>query len=140
MIRTIGSGSTVGLAERDMIFAYDLKQHKILLKSIICRDLLKSYFEISGFLEQKNGTIWVKGLGVFGRFLEKEKEFQLVYNGYESEQSISYSRVNNLFEDKQQNIWIVTNTNGLYQFNPAAQFFTNVRQINGEQKRRVTVA
>jgi hypothetical protein len=67
---------------------------------------------------------------VFGRYLEKEKEFQLVYNGYENEQSISYARVDNLFEDREENIWVCTNTNGLYQFNPSSQFFTNVRQIN----------
>ena len=72
----------------------------------------------------------MRGLGVFGRYLEKEKEFQLVYNGYENEQSISYARVDNLFEDREENIWVSTNTNGLYQFKPSSQFFTNVRQIN----------
>ena len=118
----------------DVIYAYDLKQHKILLENYNLSHQVKNYFELSGFIEQKNGTIWVKGLGVFARFLEKEKEFQLVYNGYESEQSISYSRVNDLFEDNQTNIWIATNTNGLYQFNPAAQFFTNIRQINRRTK------
>jgi signal transduction histidine kinase/ligand-binding sensor domain-containing protein len=122
------------IAGTDMIYAYDLNQHKILLENYNLSGLLKNYFELSGFIEQKNGTIWVKGMPVFAKFLEKEKEFQLVYNGYESEQSISYSRVNNLFEDNQTNIWIATNTNGLYQFNPAAQFFTNVRQINRRTK------
>ena len=53
----------------------------------------------------------------------KEKKFQLVYNGYENEQSIAYSRVNDLFEDREKNIWVATNNNGLYMFNPDAQFF-----------------
>jgi two-component sensor histidine kinase len=95
---------------------------------------LRNYYEVSGFIQQQNGTVWVKGLQVLGRFLEKERQFQLVYNGYESEQSISYSRVNNLFEDREANIWVATNTNGLYKFNPAAQFFTNIRQINRRTK------
>ena len=67
---------------------------------------------------------------MFGRYLEREKKFELVYNGYENEQSISYSKVNALFEDKEQNIWVATITNGLYQFKPSSQFFSNIRQIN----------
>jgi hypothetical protein len=113
-----------------LIYAYDLKKNELVLEKYNLGELLKNYFEVGGFLEQKNGTVWVRGLGVFGRYLEKEKEFQLVYNGYENEQSISYTRVDNLFEDREENIWVCTNTMGLYQFNPSSQFFTNVRQIN----------
>lgn len=112
------------------IFAYDLKNNVSVIDKYSLGGILKTYFEINGFLLQKNGTLWVHGLGVFGRFLENEKVFQLVHNGYENEQSIAYSRVNYLFEDREQNIWVATNTNGLYYFNPAAQFFTNIRQIN----------
>ena len=113
-----------------LIYAYDLKKNELILEKYNLGEIIKNYFEIGGFLDQKNGTVWVRGLGVFGRYLEKEKEFQLVYNGYENEQSISYARVDNLFEDREENIWVCTNTNGLYQFNPSSQFFTNVRQIN----------
>jgi signal transduction histidine kinase/ligand-binding sensor domain-containing protein len=113
-----------------LLYAYDLKKNEFELERYNLGESIKSYFEVGGFLEQKNGTVWVRGLGVFGRYLEKEKEFQLVYNGYENEQSISYARVDNFFEDREENIWVSTNTNGLYQFNPSSQFFTNVRQIN----------
>ncbi|HET9823745.1 MAG TPA: two-component regulator propeller domain-containing protein, partial [Chitinophagaceae bacterium] len=119
----------------NMIFAYDLKHNNIVINRYSLAGLLKNYFELNGFVQQKNGTIWVNGLGVFAKFLEKEKQFQLVYNGYESEQSISYSRINGLFEDNQENLWVATNTNGLYEFNPAAQFFTNIRQLNRTTKR-----
>ena len=112
------------------VYVYDLKNDQIVVNGYDFLPAIKNYFEIGGFLEQKNGTIWVRGLGVFGRFLEKEKQFQLVYNGYENEQSISYSRVDNFFEDREENIWVATNTNGLYEFNPSSQFFTNVRQVN----------
>jgi len=114
----------------DLIYAYDVKKNELLLYKYNMAALLKNYFELRGFIEQKDGTIWANGSGVFARYLEKEKQFQLVYNGYETEQSISYSRVNSLFEDKEANIWVSTNTNGLYQFNPSAQFFTNIRQTN----------
>jgi ligand-binding sensor domain-containing protein/two-component sensor histidine kinase len=113
-----------------LIYAYDLKNNEPVLDKYNLGAFTKNYFEIGGFLLQKNGTIWVRGLGIFARYLEKEKEFQMVYNGYENEQSISYATVNNLFEDREANIWVVTNTNGLYHFNPSAQFFTNVRQTN----------
>lgn len=113
-----------------LIYLYDLKKNDTLLNGYHFGRLLKNYFEVGGFLEQKNGTIWVRGAAVFARFLEKEKTFQLVYNGYETEQSISYSRVDNLFEDREENMWVITNTNGLYQFNPSSQLFTNVRQIS----------
>jgi signal transduction histidine kinase/ligand-binding sensor domain-containing protein len=113
-----------------LIYIYDLKKSEVILKNYNLGDLVQKYFEIGGFLEQKNGTVWVRGLSVFGRYIEKEKQFQLVYNGYENEQSISYTRVDMLFEDREENMWVATNTNGLYQFNPSSQFFTNVRQIN----------
>lgn len=113
-----------------LIYAYDLKNKQPVLEKCNLGVISKNYFEIGGFLLQKNGTLWVRGLGVFGRYLEKEKEFQLVFNGYENEQSIAYSTVNYLFEDREENIWVATNTNGVYHFNPSAQFFTNIRQVN----------
>lgn len=113
-----------------LIYIYDLKKNEIILENYNLGGQIHKYFEIGGFLEQRNGTIWVRGLGVFGRYIEKEKQFQLVYNGYENEQSIAYTRVDRLFEDREENIWVTTNTNGLYHFNPSSQFFTNVRQIN----------
>jgi signal transduction histidine kinase/ligand-binding sensor domain-containing protein len=113
-----------------VIFAYDIKRNEVVLNKHSLLPQIKAYHELRGFLQQRNGTIWIKGLGVFGEYLEKEKRFQLVYNGYENEQSIAYSRINDLFEDKEQNIWIATNNNGLYRFNPSQQFFRNIRQIN----------
>ncbi|MDP4265001.1 MAG: two-component regulator propeller domain-containing protein [Bacteroidota bacterium] len=113
-----------------MIYLYDTRKNEIILNKYSLMPLVKGYHEPGGFLQQRNGNIWVKGLNIFGQFLEKEKTFRMVYNGYENEQSIAYSRVDDFFEDKEENIWVVTNNNGLYRFNPAAQFFTNIRQIN----------
>ena len=113
-----------------VIFSYDIKKNEIILDKYSLYPLLNGYHELSGFLEQRNGKIWVKGLGVFAEYLEKENQFQLVYNGYENEQSIAYSRLNALFEDRENNIWVGTNNNGLYRFNPATQFFTNIRHSN----------
>ncbi len=113
-----------------LVYVYDANKNEPLIEKYNLSTLLKTYYEIKSFVQQKNGTIWINGLGLFARYLDKEKQFQIVYNGYENEQSISYSRVDFLFEDKEANIWVATNNNGLYHFNPAAQFFTNIRQTN----------
>jgi len=112
------------------IFCYDMKKKEIVLWYYYFTGVVDGYHESRGFLEQRDSTIWVKGLNVFARYLEKEKKFLSVYNGYQSEQSIDYDRVNNLFEDRDNNIWVTTNNNGLYSFNPSEQFFSNVRHIH----------
>ncbi|MEP7377065.1 MAG: two-component regulator propeller domain-containing protein [Chitinophagaceae bacterium] len=112
------------------IFCYDLKNKEPVLDQYVLNSIVDGYYETRGFMEQKDSTIWVKGLNVFARYLDKENKFLAVYNGYQNEQSIDYVRVNNLFEDRDHNIWLTTNNNGLYFFNPSEQFFSNIRQIN----------
>ena len=112
------------------IFIYDLKKNEPVLDRYDLISTVDGYHETSGFLEQQDGTIWIKGLNVFGRYQEKEKKFVPVYNGYVGEQSIDYDRINDFFEDRDNNIWVTTNNNGLYSFNPSEQFFSNIRHIN----------
>jgi len=112
------------------IFVFDMVKKQPVLENYDLTSVVDGYHETRGFLERKEGTIWVKGLNVFALYLEKEKRFQPVYNGYQNEQSIEYDRVNCLYEDRDENIWVATNNNGLYFFNPSEQFFTNIRHIN----------
>ena len=91
---------------------------------------LQTYYELQGFFEQQDGSIWVRGLGVLARYLEKEKEFEMVANGYKHERSIVYELVTALLEDREKSIWVATNNNGLYMFNPAREYFTNLKHIN----------
>jgi len=116
------------------LYAYDLTNNKVLEKAHRVNHLAKGYHEVRGLMQQENGSIWIHGLGIFAQYLETEMEFQGVYNQYESAQSISYSRVNDIFEDKDHNIWVSTNTNGLYRFNPDEQFFTNIRHLHPATK------
>ncbi len=109
------------------IYMYDIRKNETELANYDFLAAAGGYHEVHGFLQQKDGNIWINGLGVFARYLEKEKKFQMVHNGYENEQSIAYAKVNHLTEDREGNLWVATNNNGLYRFNPAEQFFTNIR-------------
>lgn len=112
------------------IYCYDLRKNEWILEKHRVYHLVNAYHEVRGVIQQRNGTIWIRGLGIFAQFIEKEKKFQQVYNGYENEQSIAYTRVDWLFEDREENIWVATNNNGLYRFSPASQFFTNIRHYH----------
>lgn len=92
----------------------------------------KTYYETGRIFEKKDGSIWITGLGLFARLLEDERKFQLVYNGYKNERSISYEVVTALTEDREGNMWVATSNNGLYRFNPSEQYFLNVSHINNK--------
>ncbi len=91
---------------------------------------LKKYHEINGFIEQNDGSIWVYGLKVFAKFLEKEKKFQQVYNGYTNENGIAYELIPSMFEDREGSIWTGSNNNGIFRFNPAREYFNTIVHVN----------
>ena len=86
----------------------------LFLKSMSLFPPLRSYNEVGGFFEQKDSTIWIMGLKVFGRYIEADKRFELVLPGYQNERSIDYRHITALCEDKEKNIWVGTGNNGLY--------------------------
>lgn len=112
------------------INAYDLKTQKLILKNYEFTRKVYAYYETHSMMQQKDGTIWLRGLGILARYNEQDNNFQLVYNGYINEQSIVYEEVTSFCEDNDNNIWLTTSNNGLYRFNPAEQFFTNIRHIH----------
>lgn len=112
------------------VVCYDLARQSLILDHYNFYKLVSSYYELGGVIEQRSGDIWIKGLNIFAHFLEDSKTFELVHNGFENEQSIAYNRVNSLFEDRDRNIWVGTDINGMFRFNPTEQYFTNIRQIN----------
>jgi ligand-binding sensor domain-containing protein len=121
-----------------LLYAYNLKTNEKVLDRYSFRPVLNVYHETGTMLTQRDGTIWITGLGLFARYLEKEKQFELVHNGIENEQSIAYTRVQDLCEDTEGNLWVPTNDNGLYRFTPSAQFFTNIRPVNRTNNKPVT--
>lgn len=83
------------------------------------------YYEIANELKQKNGRKWFYGRGFLVEFTGNEKKpFLLIRNEYRDEQSIKFDMGRNMYEDRQNNIWISTD-NGVFLFNPDAQSFSN---------------
>lgn len=114
---------------------FDFTTQTYAVKDAIFLNELKTYYEIHGFFQQSDGTVWVHGNGVLARFMEDTKTFSLVRNGYFNERSISYELVTALFEDREKNIWVGTDNNGLYRFNPQNEYFINVPHTNRQTGR-----
>ncbi len=120
------------------IGCYDLKHLQPILTSYSFTDVLKGNYDIFGFNEQSNGTIWVKGQLVFAAFQEDTHQFAMIPNGFTSEKSIAYERVRTIYEDREKNLWVTTNNNGVFRFNPSMEFFTNVPHLNRQSGLRGT--
>jgi ligand-binding sensor domain-containing protein len=97
---------------------------------------VKPGFSIKNFMQQKDGTIWMNGMFLLARFSEGDRRFQPVQNGYENERTIAYEMVHCLYEDRENNIWVCTDNNGLYRFNPSQEFFTNIDHRNRQTGER----
>lgn len=112
------------------IHCFDFNTQTYTVKDGEFYTLLKTYYEIQGFFQQSDGTVWVRGQGVMARFMENSKTFSMVRNGYFNERSITYEMVTGMYEDREKNIWVGTSNNGLYRFNPANEFFRNITHTN----------
>jgi ligand-binding sensor domain-containing protein/signal transduction histidine kinase len=87
---------------------------------------LKTYHELHTFMQQRDGRVWIKGVGLFAFFNEAENRFQLVRSSSRSQQGIVYEEVAGLTEDRESSLWVATRSHGLYRFNPSQEMFTNV--------------
>ncbi len=111
------------------LFCYDLKLNEPVLDSYDLVTVAKQYIEPDFFLEQKDGSIWISGLRVWVKFSEETRSFVSVYDDYTTQERMSYERLN-IFEDKEQNLWLATNNNGVYVYNPSRQLFTSFKHHN----------
>ncbi len=80
------------------------------------------YHEINMFFEQRNGRQWIGGNPLLVELAENGSKLLPVANGFNNEQNIKFDHANDLFEDREGNLWISTD-NGLFYFNPGAQLF-----------------
>lgn len=90
--------------------------------------VMKNY-TIEKALLQSDGSVWIAGLNVLMRFNEKEKKFIPVYEEF-SREGISYQEINFLFEDRENDVWVSTDNNGLFVLKPSTHFFASLKQRN----------
>jgi ligand-binding sensor domain-containing protein/signal transduction histidine kinase len=113
-----------------VLYCFDLKADTVIHRKYNFIPLLMKYHEPRTILEQKNGTLWFSGLNLFAKYFEQDKSFQIVENGFSSGQGIVYSRINTLYEDREENVWVATGNNGIYIFNPSRNLFSSIKHIN----------
>ena len=84
------------------------------------------YHEMMGWMQQRNGRLWVFGNPFFAEWIDTTGShgIKFIPNEYKNEQSLKFDYAFSCFEDKESNIWIATD-NGVFLFNPDAQVFSS---------------
>lgn len=121
--------TTTNAAGVPLVSCYDLKSNQLILdkQDLFPKWVMKNY-TVERMLE-RDSLVWIAGLNVLFRFDEKKKKFEAVYEEY-SKEGISFQEVNCLFEDREKNIWVSTDNNGLYILKPTTHLFRSVKQVN----------
>lgn len=92
------------------------------------------YHEIGYFFQQRNGRLWVYGMPFLAEWTDKpDAPFVHVRNEFINEHSIKFDYLHDIFEDREQNLWLATD-NGLYYFNPDAQIFNTYYVVRPDGK------
>ncbi|MEO6734495.1 MAG: triple tyrosine motif-containing protein [Ferruginibacter sp.] len=105
------------------LYSYNTVSKKITeWQSRLGRLPVKGYYYVHTVKEQKDGSVWIIGDNLFAKLNEQGNAFDIVQNNLPGEFSIRYDVLKDLYEDSEQNLWVCTN-NGLFRFNPSAQFF-----------------
>ncbi len=103
-------------------------------------DQIKGFHDLWGFFVSKSGTVWVRGFRLLAEYIERDGKFKVIDNNIVNEWGIQFEVTNNLFEDREQNIWIATYSSGIYRFNPDKSFFKAVRFPTENDKQISSIA
>lgn len=85
----------------------------------ISRSLNDAYHTIYGIIETSNG-LWILGANLLAHYDEADNQFRIIPSNSPGEFSIRYDIVNNLFEDREKNMWVASDK-GLYRYNPLSR-------------------
>lgn len=83
---------------------------------------LNKYYEPRGVLSTTDGNVWTWGMNLFARINLSREQAEVISNNLPGEYSIRYDDISQIYEDREQNIWVCTDK-GLFRFNPPAQKF-----------------
>lgn len=109
-----------------VLYCYDQKTGQLIIFDVLKNSTGKGYHEIWGFRQQHNGTMWVYGMGLLAYYNQATQSFTQINSEPFREHGIEFDFVSDVYEDREQNVWISTNK-GLYRFNAAAQVFSNIQ-------------
>lgn len=112
------------------ISCFNFRENRFLISRMSFSNAIRGFHQVSGFAEQQDGTIWIFGFKIFGRYREHEREFELIPSGSVHEKSIDYRVVTALCEDREHNLWVGTGNNGIFRFNPSQEFFHNIGHVS----------
>lgn len=91
-------------------------------ESIIGKSIHGAYYECWGVRQLQDGSLWANGPNLFTRLNYEQRSSSPVLQNASGEYSIRYEEVYNLFEDRENSVWVCTNK-GLFRFNPSAHIF-----------------
>ena len=69
-------------------------------------------FSIKGFMEAEDGTIWYFSEGGIGYMESNSEEFRIITE----EHGLINNSVNSLFQDREKNIWIISDVSGIQKY------------------------
>lgn len=77
---------------------------------------------VQNIQEQSDGTVWVMGSNLLAGLSKGAEHFELIESNLPGPYSIRYDAVRNIYEDRENNLWLCTNK-GIFRVNPSRQFF-----------------
>ena len=91
---------------------------------VIADALKNAYHTLFAIIETDGGT-WMYGTNLFARLDADRGRIYPLPTDMPGEYSIRYDIINQVFTDREKNLWLSTNR-GMYHFNPGSHFFSSV--------------
>ncbi len=107
------------------VYCYDKTTGSTLRFDTINGTTQKNYYEVWGFFQQSNGTLWIYGMNMLSYYNRELKKFIKVPSEQYIEYGIEYDYISQLYEDREHNVWVCSDK-GFYRFNQDAQLFTSI--------------
>lgn len=114
------------------IYTVDVNKESVVSHTL--RDQVDGFHDLWGFFLSKNGNVWARGYRLLAEYIERDGKFKVIDNNIVNDWGIQFEVTNDMFEDREHNIWIATYSSGIYRFNPTTEFFKAVRYPTGHDK------